>query len=112
MAITPLPLQYLTANESVEITSAQERMESGSDVHVTTIGFNPVIEKHTLNYFAPKAYIASLRELFCYQDNLVGYYSVTDDLTGATVHWQPEGGFSYSPSGNDYWSATITMRRV
>lgn len=111
MAITSLPLEYLSAVKGVDITSAQERMESGSDVFVTTIGYDPLIEKHSLRYVGPPEYVASLYQLFCVQDHLVGIYSVTDPIAGVS-YWQPEGGFTYSPTGMKRWAATITMRRV
>ena len=112
MAVTPLPLQWLTKQRTVAITSAQETMESGSDIHRNTIGFDPTVEKFTLRWVAPPEYIRdTLYALFCVQDQLVGIYSVPDLIMGA-IHVQPDGAFTWVQNGMSRWEAQLPVRRV
>lgn len=111
MAITPLPLEYLTSKGNVSVSVAQTKMESGSDIHRITLGFDPIIEKRTFEWVAPPAYIADLYQMFCVRDHLVGIYSITDEVMGES-HWQPDGDLSWSLNAMARWSATLPMRRV
>ncbi len=88
-------------------------MEAGSDIHRVTIGFDPTIEKMTLKWVAPPAYVlGTLYPLFCVQDHLVGIYSITNAHTGQTSNWQADGDFTWQQSGMTRWPASLPVRRA
>lgn len=111
MTVKPLPTDYLVKDRNVSISSAQTKMEAGSDIHRITLGFDPIIEKQTLKWVAPPEAIASMYQLFCVTDNLVGIYSFNDPVMGVS-HWQPDGDLSWQQSGMKRWPASLPVRRV
>lgn len=110
--MTAFPTEYLTANITWSEKAAAETMESGSDIHIVTQGFNPVITKGVARWVAPPATIAALRDLFVVQDKLVGIYTFTDPILGA-VKIQSDGqAFSFTQTSMTRWEATMPVRVV